>query len=281
MSHPYAHIAESRRWLTRFSLRSMTALHVSRISAPLLTPNEIATIKKSIQQFQLGEASRGQRLLTMGQEYSLDTDDPYFAQALELFIAEEQQHSRYLANFMESQGIPLLSKHWVDTAFRKLRGLAGLELSLTVLVTAEIIALPYYRALRNATGSHTLKLICGRILEDEAAHLKYQSSMLARIAIGRTAVGRRILTCLHKLFLQGTLLIVWIEHRSVLEAGGYNFGKFRDETLQEFGEWGISRRTFNFQAAPHGNASATNIVWTQLSQDSAVSNRTQKETSRI
>ena len=65
-------------------------------------------------------------------------NDPLFAGALEIFIKEEQQHSRYLAAFMESQSIPRLQKHWVDRVFRKLRGLAGLELSLTVLVTAEI-----------------------------------------------------------------------------------------------------------------------------------------------
>ena len=73
-------------------------------------------------------------------------NDSLFAGALDLFIKEEQQHSRYLAAFMESEGIPLLPRHWVDSTFRLLRGLAGLELSLTVLVTAEIIAVPYYRA---------------------------------------------------------------------------------------------------------------------------------------
>ena len=215
----------------------MTALHVSCNAAVQLTDRERSTITSSIQQFQLGEGSKGQRLLERGQKYGRLANDPLFAGTLEIFIQEEQQHSRYLAAFMESQSIPLARRHWVDTVFRKLRGLAGLELSLTVLVTAEIIAVPYYRALRAATGSPILKMICTRILEDEASHLKFQASMLSRVTNGRLAVFRRALSRLHGLFLLGTILVVWIEHRRVFEAAGYTFRQFKIETLNEFGSW--------------------------------------------
>jgi len=219
----------------------MTALHVSRRAALQLTESERRIVTPSIQQFQLGEGSRGQRLLERGQKYGRRVNDALFAGALDLFIKEEQQHSRYLAAFMESQGIPLLQRHWVDSVFRKLRGLAGLELSLTVLVTAEIIAVPYYRALRNATGSPILKMICTRILEDEANHLKYQASMLAGVTFGRPQAMQRTLTELHRLFLFGTTLVVWNNHRSVFEAAGYTFRRFQNETLSEFCEWGAFR----------------------------------------
>src|SRR5882724_6332225 len=183
--------SESKKWMTRFALRSMTALHVSRRDAPQLTPKELAAVTKSIQQFQLGEGSRGQRLLDRGKAFGNKVHDPCFVSALELFIKEEQQHSEYLAHFMQSQNIPLISHHWVDTVFRKLRGLAGLELSLTILVTAELIAVPYYRALREATDLLTLRNICTRILEDETAHIKFQASMLARVASDRQPIWKR------------------------------------------------------------------------------------------
>jgi hypothetical protein len=144
---------ESRKWFTHFSLRSMTALHVSSNPGVPLTDEERRTITPSIQQFQLGENSSGQHLLEGGQRYGRGVNDPLFAGALDIFIKEEQQHSRYLAALMQSQAIPLVQKHWVDTVFRRLRALAGLELSLTVLVTAEFIAVPYFRALRAATNS--------------------------------------------------------------------------------------------------------------------------------
>lgn len=229
--------AESTKWFTHFSLRSMTALHVSRCAARQLTERERRTVTPSIQQFQLGEGARGQRLLERGQKFGRSVNDPLFAGALELFIREEQQHSRYLAAFMESQRIPRLQTHWIDSIFRVLRGLAGLELSLTVLVTAEIIAVPYYRALRGATGSPILKTICSRILDDETSHLKYQASMLARIAALRPRVLQRSLSELHRLFLLGTVLIVWQGHRAVFQAAGYNFRRFKSETMSEFWAW--------------------------------------------
>jgi 1,2-phenylacetyl-CoA epoxidase catalytic subunit len=215
----------------------MTALHVSSNTALQLTDTERRAITSSIQQFQLGEGSRGQRLLKRGQKYGRAVNDPLFASALDMFIKEEQQHSRYLAAFMESQSIPLAEKQWVDTVFRRLRGLAGLELSLTVLVTAELIAVPYYRALRSATGSPILKMICTRILEDEANHLKFQASVLARVASTRPLALQRALAGLHQLFLMGTALVVWIEHRPVFEAAGFGFRRFKNELILEFPDW--------------------------------------------
>ena len=219
----------------------MTALHVSRCAALQLTDDERCAITPSIQQFQLGESSQGERLLERGRKYGRAVNDPLFCGALDLFIKEEQQHSAYLAAFMESQSIPLIEQHWVDTVFRKLRGLAGLELSLSVLVTAEIIAVAYYRALRAATASPTLKMICTRILDDEASHLKYQASMLARVAVSRRQFLQRAASALHRLFLEGTILIVWIEHREVFKRALYDLRRFKNETLKEFVDWKACR----------------------------------------
>jgi hypothetical protein len=253
------HSAESRKWMTHFSLRSMTALHVSSNAAVQITESERQIITASIQQFQLGEDSRGRRLLERGQKYGRAASDPLFAEALGLLIKEEQRHSRYLAAFMESQSIPLARRHWVDTVFRTLRGLAGLELALTVLVSAEIIAVPYYCALRAGTGSSILKMICNRILDDEANHVKFQASMLARVASRRPAVLQRAFRSLHRLFLLGTMSVVWIEHRSVFEAAGYDFPRFKNETLGEFSDWIASR-----EACPAGGSIRKEIAVREL-----------------
>jgi 1,2-phenylacetyl-CoA epoxidase catalytic subunit len=237
----------------------MTALHVSRNAPIQLTEKERRTITPSIQQFQLGEGSRGHRLLERGQKYGQAVNDPLFAGALDIFIKEEQQHSRYLAAFMESQSIPRVNKHWVDTVFRKLRGLAGLELSLTVLVTAEIVAVPYYRALRSATGSPILKLICTRILEDEANHLRFQASMLARAAAAQPATVRRLLSELHRFFLFGTIFVVWIEHRAVFEAADYGFRRFKNEALFEFSDWKIARSGWMKQSVTRQKSAIKNF----------------------
>jgi hypothetical protein len=241
--------------MTRFSLRSMTALHVSRRDAPQLTSEELTAVTKSIQQFQLGEGSKGQRLLDRGKAFGNKVNDPCFVGALELFIKEEQQHSKYLAHFMQSQNIPLISHHWVDTVFRKLRGLAGLELSLTILVTAELIAVPYYRALREATDSLTLRNICTRILEDENAHLRFQASMLARVASNRNRFWSRAISQLHWVFLLGTIFVVWVGHRPVFESARIGFRRFMEDTLREFREWEILPVASVARAPAHGQPS--------------------------
>ena len=109
--------------------------------------------------------------------------------------------------------------------------------------------MPYYRGLRVATGSPILRLICTRILEDEANHLKFQASMLARAAFRRPAALQRALSELHRLFLLGTIFVVWMEHRPVFQVAGYNFGQFKNETLLEFSDWKIARGALRKQVA--------------------------------
>lgn len=93
--------AESRKWLTHFSLRTMTALYVSRRTASQLTPREKSLLAKSIQQFQLGEGSKGQRLLDRARSFGRAVNDPLFGDSVAVFIKEEQQHSKYLEAFLE------------------------------------------------------------------------------------------------------------------------------------------------------------------------------------
>src|SRR5580704_18534301 len=159
---------------------------------------ERRAIQHSIQQFQLGESSEGRRLLNRARAYSRATGDPDFAEALALLVQEEQRHSAYLLGFMRAQRIPELSSHWVDSVFRRLRVLAGLELSLRVLVTAEIIAVPYYRALGRATKAPLLRALSSRILADEGAHLRFQSSMLRRLALSRISLLARAVSRMHR-----------------------------------------------------------------------------------
>lgn len=192
-----------------------------------LTPAERQAIAASVRQFQLGEGSDGSSFFARGSELSADPD---FLPSLKLFIQEEQRHSGELGRFLDREGIPRLEKHWVDQVFRRLRKLAGLEIMVRVLVTAEIIALPYYRALREATRSPLLRSICSRILVDEDAHLRYQSATLLRL-------GRRgWMDSAHRWFLYLTLVVVWNEHGDVFRAGRYRFSRVAYEALDALDE---------------------------------------------
>jgi hypothetical protein len=227
--------SQSEFWRDHFARNlAVTALLPWR-DAPALSAIERAAIESSIQQFQLGEGSSGRRLLDRARVFAAKVGDEAFVPALALFVREEQRHSGRLLRFMEREGIPALPRHWVDSVFRRLRVLAGLELSLRVLVTAEIIAVPYYRALGAATASPLLRGVSEQILEDEAAHLRFQASMLARLGARRAGAIEWLAFRLHRLFLLGTTCVVWRGHRKVFQAARRTYRDLVKDALAEFG----------------------------------------------
>ena len=199
-----------------------------------LTPEEKRRISASIQQFQLGESSDGKGLLRRGWAHGRATSDPYFAAALALFIREEQRHSAYLGRFMDREGISCLSGHWIDNVFRRLRSLGGLESCIRTLVTAEVIAVPYYRALRDATESPLLQAICDLILADEAQHLRYQAHNLARLGRQRAAWVARLCDAAQRGFLLTTLTVVCLSHRNVFRAAGLRYSRLCAGALEQW-----------------------------------------------
>jgi hypothetical protein len=197
-----------------------------------ITPQECGSIASSIQGFQLGESSEGRHFLRCAQVYADRTGDDEYVPALKLFIAEEQRHARDLGRFMELAGIPLIKHTWPDTIFRWLRHRGGLEVSIAVLITAEIVAQVYYAALREATASTVLRRLCDQILSDEVEHIRFQAQ---RLAILRQNRSSWLLACLHgvqSFFMAGTSVVVWWKHGRALKAGGYSFCRFYREIRQ-------------------------------------------------
>jgi hypothetical protein len=199
-----------------------------------LSGAEKRVVIASIQQFQLGEGAGGARMLERAQRFSRETGDLGLIAALRLFLREEQRHSKTLARFLQVENAPCLQKNWVHPAFRWLRGLAGLELCLKVLVTAEVLARPYYAALRDATGSPLLRSICQRIFEEEGAHLRFQAFALSRFQNRHRRLARTLIKTSHVILLASTAGLVWAQHRAVFKSAGRTFRQFWGETWREF-----------------------------------------------
>lgn len=149
-------------------------------------------------------------MLARAQRYSRETGDLGLIAALKLFLREEQRHSRILARFLQLESAPCLRKHWVDSSFRWIRGLAGLELCLKVLVTAELLARPYYAALRDATASPLLRSICELIFQEEGAHLRFQAFTLRRFEKGHRRLSQALLKRAHAGLLAATAVLLWM-----------------------------------------------------------------------
>src|SRR5262249_31118103 len=95
-----------------------------------------APLIRSLQRFQVGERGDGVHL----RAGAWATGDLLYGRAIELFVQEEQEHSRLLAALLEGMGAPLLTAHWSDAYFIFLRRLCGLRAELLVLLIAELIA---------------------------------------------------------------------------------------------------------------------------------------------
>ena len=166
----------SEEWCRYFAINAKSLIDIPWEKRVTLSNEEYRVITPSVQGFQRGESSEGGYLYRCAKQYAAESGDVEYVPAIQFFIREEQRHARDLGKILTLAGIPLLKKNWLDTIFRKLRHLGGLEVSISVLITAEIIATVYYRALREATNCAVLRCLCEQILRDERAHVEYDSS---------------------------------------------------------------------------------------------------------
>jgi hypothetical protein len=226
-----------RRWCDHFQANHPRPRELPWDDPYRLSRAELRAVAPSIRLFQLGEWARGRGLMRRAEADTRVAATPGFLDALRLFVAEEQRHSAMLGRFLDIEGVAWLEAHWVDRVFRGLRKLAGLEACLAVLVTAEILAMPFYQALRDATRSPLLRAICRRILCDEASHLDFQASALALLRRPLTEWSRRWRGAMHAALYRATALAVWSGHRAVFHAAGWSFARYWREAERGFGRF--------------------------------------------
>jgi hypothetical protein len=223
----------SQQWFAYFQKNAKNLLRIPWNTSYLLSEQEKARVISSIQQFELGENSEGKTFRRKALVYA-ERHDPAYMDALDLFIKEEQRHSATLRRFLEDAKEPTLTKHWVDGVFRKLRKMMDIEVEVIVLLTAETIAMVYYRRLKDATRSPVLQTICEQILLDEAQHINFQSSSLFKIRNAHSWVRKQIMPFTHAFLLLGTSVLVWWQHHSVLSFGQYTLPRFVYEVFLVF-----------------------------------------------
>jgi hypothetical protein len=216
----------STQWREYFRRNARSLMKISWGLGVPLTEAERQTIAASVQQFQLGESSDGHHFMLLASRYADASGDRHYLPALRRFIAEEQRHGRDLGRVLDLAGVPRLESCFVDTVFRWLRHRAGLELSISILVTAEIIAQVYYAALRDATGSRVIRRLCDQILRDEDEHVRFQCERLAIIRHRQWRAPVAIKRLAHRAFFTGTCGVFWLKHARVMRAGGYGLVAF-------------------------------------------------------
>ncbi|MEV7994552.1 ferritin-like domain-containing protein [Streptomyces sp. NPDC086077] len=201
----------------------------------------------SVQRFQVGEDGDGDNLVAKADE----AGDRDYAQAVRLFVAEEQNHARLLAGLLAAGGVPTLTGHWSDTVFVKLRRLMGLRLELLVLMIAEVVALRYYRALRDGTDDSLTSDVAGRILADEQRHVPFHCERLHASLAELPRPTRRPVMALWRLLLLAVSLVVAADHGPALRRLGVGRLRFVTEVVAS------SRAVVSAVVAPRPDAWAS------------------------
>jgi rubrerythrin len=213
-------------WLACFERRAANPPSIPPGLEDPLSPAERRRVARSIATFQLGEQSEGRTLLALARRHAARHDCPALVRITECFIREEQRHAATLAAWMTGHDIPLRRRDWSDGIFRRLRRLIGFELAITVLITAELVGIQYYRALLRSTESKRLRAICSLFMQDEALHVAYESELLLALRARRGRTSQLIVTLAHGAFHVAAALVVWHGHRRVLRAAGHTMSSF-------------------------------------------------------
>jgi hypothetical protein len=199
-------------------------------SACRLTDRVRQPLVASLQRFQLGESGDGLQLLRKASP----TGDPGYLRAAELFVAEEQQHASLLFDLLGYLDAQPMHSHWSDSVFVRLRRLLGLRTELMVLTVAEVIALSYYGALAAHGPDPVVRAVAARILADEHAHVRFHQQRLCADFADSGMPARLCVFALWWLTAVGTMLVVAVDHGSLLRTIGYRRICFARDVLTDF-----------------------------------------------
>jgi len=225
----------SSEWLQHFKLNQRGLLAIPWDFGAELGAEERSAVARSIAEFQRGESSEGHHLMRYAEFYARATGDADYAQAIRLFIAEEQRHARDLERFLQINSLPLARTTLADGVFRRLRNLFGtLEMSISILILAEIIAQVYYKALTEATESQILGRLCEQILRDEDHHVRFQAEQLGKLRARRGRVLYAATLLVQRLVFLCICGVVWTFHGRVLRRGRYGLADFWGSAWHHF-----------------------------------------------
>jgi hypothetical protein len=136
-----------------------------------------ASLAKSLAIFQLGESGGG-TIIEQARASKLPQIDEHYADAMALFVREENRHSDILAVCVQQLGGELIKDNWTATLFVSTRRLIGLRLKVLVLLAAEVVGICYYHLLSARLPKSPMRTWLRELVGDEQSHLDFHCCFL-------------------------------------------------------------------------------------------------------
>ncbi len=164
-----------REWQEFFTRRAARELPVSDSDFDYGSMPE--SLARSLAIFQLGESGGGSIIEQARQSGIAEIDDDY-ADAMALFVKEENRHADVLAQCVRLLGGKLIRDNWTARLFVGSRRLIGLRLKVIVLLAAEVVGTCYYHLLASQMPSSEIKNWLSELVKDETSHLYFHCQFL-------------------------------------------------------------------------------------------------------
>jgi len=171
------------------------------------------SLGRSLAIFQLGESGGG-TIIEQARASRLPKIDSDYAEAMALFVREENRHADVLEICVRQLGGDLIEKNWTARLFLFSRRLIGLRLKVLVLLAAEVVGICYYHMIAAHLPQLAMRDWLQELVEDEQSHLDFHCFFL------RSQTNRSWKRWLFVLVWRTTMLLaaaaVLLDHRAAI-----------------------------------------------------------------
>ena len=229
--YPY-YPQRATEWVAYFVRNSSreAALRLDHPAKIMLPPAKRAAMVRTLRRFHLGESGEGTYL----KRFAASCGDASYERAIELFVAEEQAHSRWFGLLLRHLEAKPLQHHWSDAIFTSVRRAGGLHFELVTFLTAEIIAQRFFGLLSKHCGDATCSRVFAQIVRDESAHIAFHIDTLRRAFEGQNALQRAYWRVTWRAMLWSAIGIVCFDQNPIFRELGLSRHDFAARCFEIF-----------------------------------------------
>jgi hypothetical protein len=231
-SREFSPALDVHRWIAHFRRNRENRPEPNWNSPITLSADVVRPLVRSLEQFQLGDGGGPAYLIAWDRERFL-SGGKGMRKIVDLWFAEEREHSRLLGAAVARFGGHCIHGHWSFTAFCLTRKWFGVRFELTVLLLTEIVSTVYYRLLRRHGEDAALRSMCRLILHDEAGHVAFHRDRLAESGRAGAARYGKLWEVRFRMLGLAAATMLWGNHAPGLRALGARRAEFYREVWLE------------------------------------------------